>query len=245
MTQAKVALVTGANRGIGLAVARQLGERGHTVFVGSRDVERGAKAAAELSAAGGDAHAVRLDVTDVAGVRAAAERIGRDHGRLDCLVNNAAVFVGAPLTSVTVEQLRELFEANVFGAVTVVNALLPLLRSAPQPRIVNVSSTTGSLTLTAQQADLPGDATVRAAYTSSKAALNMLTVQYDRVFRADPELAHMKINSATPGYTATAMNDFRGTNTPEQAAAVIVRLATLPPDGPSGTFVGAEDTVPW
>jgi NAD(P)-dependent dehydrogenase (short-subunit alcohol dehydrogenase family) len=239
------ALVTGANKGIGKETARQLGRRGWHVLLGSRDEHRGARAAAELAAEGLKVVPVRLDVTDPADAAAVARRIRQEHGRLDCLVNNAGAFVGAAATDTTAGHLRDIFDVNVFGVVTVTHALLPLLRRSAAPRIVNVSSTTGSLALTAAGAELPGDATRRLAYASSKAALNMLTVQYARAFLADPELAHIKINSATPGYTATDMNDHQAPRDVEEGARALVELASLPADGPTGGFFGDEGPVAW
>ena len=245
MRQEHVALVTGANKGIGKATARALAERGLTVLMGARCAERGAAAAAELAQQGLSVVPVHLDVTSEADVSALAEMIGREYGRLDSLVNNAGVFVGAPVTGTRLADFRILFETNVFGAAIMINTLLPWLAAAAAPCIVNVSSTTASLNLTADGASLPGDASVRAAYTASKAALNMLTIQYDREFRTWPDLAHIKINSVTPGYTATRMNAFRGTRSVEQAAAVVAKLATNPPDESTGRFLGEEGVVPW
>jgi NAD(P)-dependent dehydrogenase (short-subunit alcohol dehydrogenase family) len=246
-----LALVTGANRGLGRETARQLARRGVGVLLASRDAERGAEVARELAAdaGGGGGKAavwpVRLDVTDPGQVAAVADLVRRDHGRLDILVNNAAVFLPATAEATTVAELRPLFEANVFGAVTVIHALLPLLRRSAAPRVVNVSSTTASLTLTGRGEDLPGDATVRMAYTASKAALNMLTLQYAQAFARDPGLRHLKINAATPGYTATDMNGFRGTRSVAEGARSVVELATLPDDGPTGGFFSDEGPVPW
>jgi NAD(P)-dependent dehydrogenase (short-subunit alcohol dehydrogenase family) len=241
----RVALVTGANRGIGKETARQLASLGMRVLIGSREPGPGADAAAELASAGGDVAAVPLDVTDEASVLAARAAIERTHGCLDVLVNNAGVFVGATALDTSVDTMRRTFDVNVFGVVTTIGRLLPLLRRSTAPRIVNVSSTTGSLQGTVNGMDMPGDATRRLAYATSKAALNMLTVQYAKAFAADPGLRRIKVNSATPGYTATRMNDFRGTRTVRAAAGVVVRLATLPDDGPSGGFFGDEGPVAW
>ncbi|MER7165416.1 SDR family NAD(P)-dependent oxidoreductase [Micromonospora sp. NPDC000207] len=241
----EVALVTGANRGIGRETARQLAHQGITVLLGSRDPGRGAAVAAELAAEGAHVVAVPLDVTDPESVSAVARQLDDGLGRLDILVNNAGAFQPATALATTAPVLRELFEVNLFGVVTVTQAMLPLLARSTAPRIVNVSSTTASLTLTADGADLPGDADVRMAYTCAKAALNMLTIQYARAFRHDPEHAHVKINSATPGYTATDMNAFRGTRPVSDGARIIVDLATLPADGPTGGFFGDRGPVPW
>ncbi|MEV5957072.1 SDR family oxidoreductase [Streptomyces sp. NPDC051987] len=245
MRPGAVALVTGANRGIGLETARQLALRGAVVLLGSRDPGRGADAVRSLGADGAGIRPVALDVTDPDSVTALAKRLDRDHGRLDVLVNNAGVFLGATAADTTAELTRDLLAVNVVGPVAVIHALLPLLRRSPAPRIVNVSSTTASFGLTCAGADLPGDASVRMAYTASKAALNMLTVQYDLAFRRDPELAHLKINSASPGWTATAMNGFRAPRTAAEGARSVVDLATLPDDGPSGGFFDEHGALAW
>jgi NAD(P)-dependent dehydrogenase (short-subunit alcohol dehydrogenase family) len=245
MTTAGVALVTGANKGLGRETARQLAHRGLTVLLGSRDRARGAEAARALAADGVTVTPVGLDVTDPPDVRALAARVREEYGRLDVLVNNAGTFVGSLAHETTVAEMRDIFEVNVFGVVTVTHAFLPLLSRSTAPRIVNVSSTTASLTLTSDGADLPGNAEVRMAYTSSKAALNMLTVQYARAFARDPERAHIKVNSATPGYTATDMNDHRGSRHVSEAARAVVELAMLPDDGPTGAFLGDDGVVSW
>lgn len=240
-----VALVTGANKGLGRETARRLAERGMTVLLGSRDAERGAAAARDLAAEGAPVTPVRLDVTDAASVAAAGERIGREHGRLDVLVNNAGTVVESAAAELTADVLRRAFEVNVFGAATAVGTLLPLLRRSPAARVVNVSSTTASLTLTSEGRDFGGDAAVRAAYATSKTALNMLTVQYARAFADDPALVRAKVNAATPGYVATDLTRGQGTRTVAEGARVIVRLATLPADGPSGGFFNDDGPVPW
>ncbi len=245
MSSATVALVTGGSRGLGRETARQLTRRGVTVLLGSRDPGRGREVAAELAAEGAPVTPVRLDVTDPAGVRAVADRVDREHGRLDALVNNAGVFVGAPTADTTAASMRDMFEVNVLGVATVTATLLPLLARSAAPRVVNVSSTTGSLGLTGAGADLPGDASRRLGYASSKAALNMLTVQYARGFARDPRLARIKVNSATPGYTATDMNDFQGDRSVADGARIVVDLALLPDDGPTGGFFDDRGPVPW
>lgn len=245
MPNTGIALVTGANKGIGKETARQLARLGLTVLLGSRDPGRGEAAARDLAADGVRVWPVTLDVTDEAGVEALAARLAQEHGRLDILVNNAGTFIGATAAGTTAAQMRRIFDSNVFGVVTTIRILLPVLRRSPSPRIVNVSSTAASLALTAGGADLPGDATRRMAYTSSKAALNMLTIQYARAFALDPALAHIKINSATPGYTATDMNDFRGTRSVAEGARIAVELATLPDGGPSGGFFSDQGPVAW
>ena len=223
-----------------------------TVLVGSRDEARGKEAADRLRAAGVDAHAIALDVTDAASIARAAERIEAEHGSLDVLVNNAGIAQGAPdgrASSDTVDVLRRLFETNVFGAVAVTNAMLPLLLAAPAARIVNVSSEVGSMTVQSNP-DGPLWSMRSTPYPSSKAALNMVTVLYAK------ELGEhgIKVNAANPGYCATDLNGHSGFRTPEQGAAVSVHLATLPDDGPTGVLYGdrtfshgeaADGVLPW
>ncbi|GAB2824547.1 SDR family NAD(P)-dependent oxidoreductase [Streptomyces daliensis] len=244
MTDRQVALVTGANKGLGLETARQLLHRGMTVVLGSRDPERGAVAAKRLDAEG-RAVPVRLDVTEAADVEAAAEMLRREYGRLDVLVNNAGTVVDRLAVDTTAAEMRQNYEVNTFGVVTVIHAMLPLLRNSAAPRIVNVSSTTASMGMTSGGTDFGGDAASRMAYSSSKTALNMLTVQYAHAFAKDPELSHIKINSATPGYTATDLTQHRGTRTVEEGARIIVDLSTLTADGPTGGFFNDQGPVPW
>jgi NAD(P)-dependent dehydrogenase (short-subunit alcohol dehydrogenase family) len=234
MTQ--IALITGANKGIGYATARALGERGMTVLVGARDEGRGAAAAKELVAAGVDARFVALDVTDAATVSAAASRVAKEFGRLDILVNNAGIVRAdgtAEPSATTIPTIREVFETNVYGVVTVTNAFLPLLRHSAAARIVNVSSEVGSITSLTDPAS-PLFALTSVPYPASKAALNMITAMYAKELRDTP----IKVNAANPGYTATDFNGHHGFRTPEQAARVNVHLATLPADGPSGLLWG-------
>jgi NAD(P)-dependent dehydrogenase (short-subunit alcohol dehydrogenase family) len=188
---------------------------------------------------------VRLDVTDSASLRAAAADVGGTYGRLDVLVNNAGVSVAVPVEETDGASLREVLGVNVIGVADTIHTFLPLLRRSAAPRIVNVSSTTASLTLTAAGTDFGGDAASRLAYSTSKTALNMLTVQYANAFRRDPALSRILINAATPGYVATDMNGHRGTRTVKEGAGVIVQLATLPDDGPTGGFFNDAGPVPW
>jgi NAD(P)-dependent dehydrogenase (short-subunit alcohol dehydrogenase family) len=251
MTTAQIALITGANKGIGFATARQLGERGMTVLVGARDAERGRAAERALRDGGADAHFVPLDVTDEESVAAAAKWIETEYGHLDVLVNNAGIARGdgerALPSDTTLATLRTVFETNVFGAVAVTNALLPLLRRAPAARIVNVSSEVGSIAvMTNPQGALFGLTSV--PYPSSKAALNMVTAMYAKELRDTP----IKVNAANPGYCATDLNGNNGFRTPEQGAEVSVHLATLPDDGPSGLLWGFQmdegggyGVLPW
>ena len=241
MSETTVALVTGANKGIGYEIAAGLGALGWTVGVGARDEERRNAAVEKLRAAGVDAFGVPLDLTDDASVTAAAELVQEHAGRLDVLVNNAGITGGMPQEPTTVDlaTVRTAVETNVYGVIRVTNAMLPLLRRSAAPRIVNMSSTVGSLT---RQTD-PGAETgpIAVAYSPSKTFLNAVTVQYARELRD----TNILINAACPGYVATDLNGFRGFRTPEQGAAIAIRLATLPDDGPTGGFFDDDGVVPW
>ena len=238
MNDTKTALVTGANKGIGFAIAQGLGAIGFTVAVGARDDARRKEAVERLRAAGIDAFGVALDVTSDDSVAAAAATIERTAGRLDVLVNNAGISgrtdggVQDP-TTLDLDVVRTVLDTNVFGVVRVTNAMLPLLRRADSPRIVNMSSNMGSLTLQTGP--------IMAAYAPSKSMLNSVTVQYARRL-ADTNVI---VNAACPGYVATDFTGFNGPRTPEQGAAIAVRLATLPDDGPRGGFFDDEGVVPW
>ncbi|MFE3137932.1 SDR family oxidoreductase [Streptomyces scopuliridis] len=226
-------LITGANKGLGFETARRLIAAGHTVYVGSRDPERGRRAAERLGA-----RMVVIDVTDDASVDAAAHTIEADGG-LDVLVNNAGIegnAVGA--AEVTADMLRPLFDTNVFGVVRVTHAFLPLLRRSAAPVVVNVSSGLASKTLVST-VGTPTYAYPGVAYPASKAALNMVTVQYAKA------LPEMRINAVEPGYTATDLNKHSGTQTVEEGAEIIVRMAQVGPDGPTGGYFDVEGPLPW
>jgi NAD(P)-dependent dehydrogenase (short-subunit alcohol dehydrogenase family) len=241
-TDNTIALVTGANKGIGFEVARGLGQLNVTVLVGSRDVSKGRKAAEQLRADGIDAHEIRLDVTDQVSIKAAAAAIQHTYGKLDILVNNAGVSLdrGSKPSEATVDYMRETYETNVFGVVAVTNAMLPLLHRSPAGRIVNQSSSMGSLTL-ATDPESPMGQINYLAYNSSKAALNEVTVEYAKELRD----SNIKINASDPGYVDTDINQHQGFKTPAQGAVAALRLATLPADGPSGTFQGDQGVVAW
>jgi NAD(P)-dependent dehydrogenase (short-subunit alcohol dehydrogenase family) len=250
-THRKVALVTGANKGIGRGVAEQLAALGMTVLIGARDPRRGKEAAAALRAAGADAHAITLDVTGETTVHEAAQQIGDQFGHLDVLVNNAGITGSGQVSpqdahdqipsSVDLSMVRTVFETNVFGVIAVTNAMLPLLRRSPAPRIVNVSSHAASLTLVSDP-DGPFAALLpSAAYSPSKSALTALTVQYANELREDGIL----VNAAAPGYVDTDSNNHTGLMTVAQGAAVVVRLATLGADGPTAGFFTEGGLVPW
>ncbi|MGW4720356.1 SDR family NAD(P)-dependent oxidoreductase [Nocardia sp. NPDC004260] len=232
-------LITGGNKGLGFETARRLIAAGHTVYVGSRDTARGRRAAEQL---GG--RVVRLDVTDDTSVEAAVKAIEADGG-LDVLVNNAGiapewtdtnVVIGAK--DVTAELMRQTFETNVFGTVRVLHAFLPLLQRSTAPVVVNVSSSLASLTLTTTVTS-PEFAYPGVAYPASKTAVNMITVQYAKAF------PNMRINAVEPGFTRTDMNGNTGPQTVEQGAEIIVRMAQVDTDGPTGSYVAAGDSLPW
>ncbi|WP_019546987.1 SDR family oxidoreductase [Streptomyces sulphureus] len=234
----KTALITGANKGIGFAAAQGLGALGYTVAVGARDDTRRQEAVEQLRASGIDAFGVALDVTSDDSAAAAATSIEKTAGRLDVLVNNAGISGrfddGAQdPTTLDLDVLRTVLETNVFGVVRVTNAMLPLLSRADSPRIVNMSSSMGSLTLQSGR--------IMAAYAPSKTMLNSITAQYARRF-ADTNII---VNTGCPGYVATEFTGFAGERAPEQGAAIAVRLATLPDDGPRGGFFDDEGVVAW
>jgi len=247
-THQKIALITGANRGIGRAAAEQLAGLGMTVLVGARDPRRGEEAASALRAAGGDVHAVTLDVTDPATARAAAKWIKERFGHLDVLINNAGITGSGQVSpedaadqvpsTVDLEMVRAVSETNVFGVIAVTNALLPLLRRSSAPRIVNVSSGAASLAITSDPDGPLAGLLASAAYVPSKTALN---VQYAIELRKNGIL----VNAADPGYVDTEINNHSGYLTVAQCAAVVVRLATLGADGPTGGFFSDDGPVPW
>ncbi|GAA3549510.1 SDR family NAD(P)-dependent oxidoreductase [Nonomuraea rosea] len=231
-------LITGANKGLGFETARRLVAAGHTVYVGSRDAGRGRRAAEELGA-----RMVLIDVTDDASVLAAAKSIEADGG-LDVLVSNAGIEGRTPeggvigAADLTAGTMRTLFETNVFGVVRVTHAFLPLLRRSAAPVIVNVSSGLGSMArITAE--GTPTYAYPGVAYPASKVAVNMITVQYAKAFPG------IRINAVEPGYTATDLNANTGTQTVEEGAEIIVRMAQIGPDGPTGGYFDAEGGLPW
>jgi NAD(P)-dependent dehydrogenase (short-subunit alcohol dehydrogenase family) len=220
------------------AAARQLGSQGMTVLVGARDEERGREAAHALGEAGADARSVQLDVTDAKSIQNAAKWIEAEFGLLDVLANNAGTASvarrGYPPSQTSLDDMRAVYEINVFGVIAVTNAMLPLLRRAAAARIVNVSSEVGSITSQSDPASPLSQMPASAQYPSSKAALNMLTAMYAKELRDTP----IKVNAANPGYTATDFNDHRGFRTAAEGAEPSVYLATLPDDGPSGILWG-------
>jgi len=238
MSETRTALVTGANKGIGYAIARGIGELGFTVAVGARDDARREDAVGRLRSGGVDAFGVALDVTSDDSVAAAASFLDTTRGRLDVLVNNAGIRgrvdggVQDP-TTLDLDIVRTVLDTNVFGVVRVTNAMLPLLRRSDAPRIVNMSSDMGSMTLqTGPQ---------MAAYAPSKSMLNSITAQYARRF-ADTNII---VNAACPGLVATDFSGFPGGRKPEEGAVIALRLATLPSDGPRGGFFNEDGALPW
>ena len=249
MQDKPVALVTGANKGIGLQIAKDLTAHGFTVLVGSRNLAHGESAAKSI---GADAHAVQLDVTNQASIAAAAEHIRTEFGRLDVLVNNAGIsHTGKPGTSLeeivklgrasaaSLDHVHAVFETNVFGVIAVTQAMLPLLREAPAARIVNVSSSVGSLTLNSDPK--VHFRSMFGTYSWSKTALNAITL----AFALELESSGIKVNSACPGFTSTDLNNFQGTRSVQQAARELVRLALLDANGPTGTFSNEDGPLPW
>ncbi|MGG7507914.1 SDR family oxidoreductase [Plantibacter sp. YIM 135249] len=229
-----ITFITGANKGLGHETARRLIEAGHTVYLGARDPERGQNAADALGAT-----FVPIDVTDDASVEAAAATIREREGRLDVLINNAGI-VGrqSEPEDVTADDLREVYETNVFGIVRVTHAFLPLLRASEHPVIVNVTSGLGSFASVTNPDIIEGQfATI--VYGSSKSAVTMLTVQYSKA------LPDIRINAVDPGYTATDFNGNSGTQTVQEGTDAIVRLASIGTDGPTGTLQNRDGVLGW
>lgn len=251
MDHKRISLVTGANQGVGFQLAKELSQAGVTVLLGSRNFTRGEAAAKEL---GTGVVPVQIDVTDAASIAAAAERIRTEYGRLDLLVNNAAIsntgkgartleeYARTSVASlIDLDEVRAIWDTNVFGVLAVYQAMLPLLRLGHDPRIVNVSSGVGSLTLNADPAFgyrrhfTPG-------YAASKTALNGVTL----AMMIELEGSGIKVNLVSPGFTSTNLNNFEGTESLEDGSREVVRVALLGPDGPTGTFTGWEAaTIPW
>jgi len=251
MQDKRVALVTGANQGVGRQVAKELVAHGLTVLVGSRNLERGEAAAKEI---GPGAIALQLDVTDPSSIAAAAERIRTEFGRLDLLVNNAAISntrkgslslqeyakISRP-SNVSLDEVRTVWETNVFGVLAVYQAMLPLLRESSDARIVNVSSGVGSLAANADPAS-PYHKSFGPVYPASKAALNAITL----AMMIELEPTGIKVNLVSPAFTKTNLNGFEGTQSVEDGSREVVRVALLGPDGPTGTFTRWENqTIPW
>jgi NAD(P)-dependent dehydrogenase (short-subunit alcohol dehydrogenase family) len=237
-----IALVTGANKGLGREISRQLGAKGVHVLVGARDPERGRQAETALRGEGFAVDAVQLDVTDQQSVDRAAAWIAREFGRLDILVNNAGIALDwVPPSACDQASFEKTYATNVFGVFRVTRAMLPLLHKSKAGRIVNLSSGLGSLSQTADPTGPFRDRHMLVAYCSSKSALNMMTLHFAHELKD----AGIKVNAANPGFTATDMNQDRGTKTVAQGAATPVRLALLPDDGPTGGCFSDEGPAPW
>lgn len=245
-----VALITGANKGIGQQIATDLAAQGYTVVIGARNLATGQAAA---QAIGDHAHALQLDVTDQSSIDAAAARIRADFGRLDVLVNNAGVsHAGEPgqgfpkdamatnlLTDAPMENIRRVWDVNVFGVIGVTQAMLPLLREAPAARIVNMGSTGASLAWNSESGN--AHRAMFGNYSTSKSAAHAISLAF--AFALEDE--GIKVNTACPGHTATALNNFSGARTVTDGAREAVRLATLDDDGPTGTFSDEDGPVAW
>lgn len=251
MPDKRIALVTGANQGVGFQVAKALVTNGVTVLVGSRNFERGEAVAKEI---GPGAVALQLDVTDRVSIATAAERIRKKFGRLDLLVNNAAISntrkgslslqeyrkITRPSIA-SLDEIRAVWETNVFGALAVYQAMLPVLRESSDARIVNVSSGVGSLTSNADPSH-PFHASYGPVYPASKTALNAMTL----AMMIELESTGIKVNLVSPGFTKTNLNGYEGTESVEDGSREVVRVALLGPDGPTGTFTRWESvTIPW
>jgi NAD(P)-dependent dehydrogenase (short-subunit alcohol dehydrogenase family) len=238
----RVALITGANKGIGFEISRQLAKQGITVVIGARNETRGVTAATKLRAEGLDAHHVILDVTDASTIEPMPRFFEERFGRLDILVNNAGVLLdeGTPLSELELEVLRQTFETNFFGAFAITKALLPLIRRSEAGRIVNVSSQLGSLA-DISNPDSAYAGFVSFGYPASKVALNALTALLAKELRG----TDVKVNSADPGWVQTEMGTAAAPLTPEEGAVTPVWLATLPVDGPSGGFFSSGQPMAW
>jgi NAD(P)-dependent dehydrogenase (short-subunit alcohol dehydrogenase family) len=238
----RIALVTGANKGIGKEICRQLAAKDVLVLMGSRDLDRGENAVADFQARGLRVELIQLDVTSQSSVDRAAAEIERRHGRLDILINNAGIAMDwYPASELSVETLQQTFDTNVFGVFRVTKAMIRLLKKSSHGRIVNISSSLGSLTRHTDPNYGVGVQNMLLAYCSSKTALNMITVQFAQHLKD----TGIKVNAANPGYTATDMNQHRGPRTVEQAAATPVRLALLPDDGPTAGVFSDDGVEPW
>lgn len=244
----KFALVTGANKSIGFEVVQQLAQEGIYVYLGSRTIENGNEAVATLQAKGlSNVEAIQLDITDDESVSKARKEIGKKTTVLDILINNAGIFGGHPQTALnaTIDQFKATYDANVYGAVRVTQAFIDLLKKSSAPRIVNVSSSQGSITLHSDPTYKYYDYKA-AVYLSSKSALNMYTVVLAYEFKN----THFKINAVCPGFTKTDFNGHRGTGTIEDAGKRIVKYALIDNDGPTGKFFSEENNpetgeIPW
>jgi NAD(P)-dependent dehydrogenase (short-subunit alcohol dehydrogenase family) len=241
MNPRRIALVTGANKGIGKETVAKLSSKGLTVYLGSRDKNRGEAALIDLQKPDRDIRLVELDVTDDTSRNRAFNQIHSESGKLDILINNAGIAIDRSAPSeAPLESQRKTFETNFFGAVATTQQMLPLLRNSDFRNIVNVSSELGSLTLH-NVPDWPFAGVNILAYNASKTALNAFTVLLAKELKPEG----FRVNSVNPGYTATDLNHFRGTGTVQDAAAVIVKYALIGADGPTGGFFTSRGMLPW
>lgn len=236
-----VALISGANKGIGYEIARGLGAKKLRVLVGARDESRGKAAADALKSEGADAKFVKLDVTDQSTVQSAATWIDKEFGRLDILINNAGIAEwGTTPSTVDLAKVREVYETNFFGPIALIQAMLPLLRKSKHGRIVNVTSSLGSMTL-ASDPNSPMSQFLALGYNTSKSALNSMTVQFANELKGTP----IKVNAICPGYCATDINNHSGPRSAAQGAVAAIQYATLGPDGPTGGYFNEDGRIPW
>ncbi|WP_026987074.1 SDR family oxidoreductase [Fodinicurvata fenggangensis] len=242
MADTRIALVTGANKGIGREIARQLAESGVTVIVSARDPERGKEAAGELTLRGLSSESIEIDLNDEATIAAAAEQIAAKHGRLDILVNNAGIVDAAdgPPTAASTAAVRRIMETNFIGTLAVTQAMLPLLRKSQAGRIVNLATTLGSLAINGDPSS-PYYSARLIGYNASKTALNMLTVQLAAELHGTP----IVVNSVCPGYVKTDLTGHAGFMTPEEGARLPAKYALLGEDAVSGRFVEPDGDTPW
>jgi NAD(P)-dependent dehydrogenase (short-subunit alcohol dehydrogenase family) len=239
--QGDIALVSGANKGIGYEIARGLGAKKITALLGARDEARGQAAVAKLKAEGADARFIKLDVTDQGTIRSAAEWIEKEFGRLDILINNAGIAEwGFAPSNVDLAKVREVYETNFFGPVALIQGLLPLLRKSKHGRVVNVSSSLGSLTLSSDLTSPFADF-LALGYNTSKSALNSMTIQFAKELKDTP----IKVNAICPGYCATDINGNSGPRSAAQGAVAAIQYATIGADGPTGGYFNDEGRVPW
>jgi NAD(P)-dependent dehydrogenase (short-subunit alcohol dehydrogenase family) len=243
MSSKRIALVTGANKGIGFETARQLAEKDITVLLGARDEKRGLEATEKLKKTGLDVQFLRLDVNDPTSQDDAAKFIADKFGKLDILVNNAGVArdFGVPASKGTAEQWRETFDTNLFSLISLTQKLLPLIKKSDAGRVVNLSSILGSLTLNSDPNSTLGDSNSTTAYHASKAALNMFTVHLANELKNTP----VKVNAAHPGWVKTDMGGEAAPLGVEEGAKTSVWLATLPKDGPTGGYFHNGEALPW
>jgi NAD(P)-dependent dehydrogenase (short-subunit alcohol dehydrogenase family) len=236
-----IALISGANKGIGFEIARGLGAKKITVLVGARDEGRGKAAVEKLKAEGADARFIKLDVTDHATIAAAAASIEKEFGRLDILINNAGIGEwGLKPSTVPLAKVREVYDTNFFGPTDLTQSMLPLLRKSKHGRVVNVSSSLGSIGL-ASTPGTPISEFLALAYCSSKSALNSMTVQFANELKDTP----IKVNVICPGYCATDLNGHSGPRTAAQGAVAAIQYATIGADGPSGGYFNEDGRIPW